>query len=164
MRRSLLLLVVPVLVLSACTAPNPDGSTSAPPAPATATASPPDSTPSSPPTSDGETATWELLNPDTISAESRVLELAVTRLDCANGITGDVLAPRITYEAEQILIRVDVAPLPSDETHFSCVANDAVPITVELREAIGERTLIDQACSDSDATATTPCITATRWP
>lgn len=114
------------------------------------------------PSTDGDTATWQLLNPEAVTADSSVLELAVTRLGCANGVTGEVLAPRITYEAERILIEVDVEA--QGEGAFTCLGNDAVPIIAELIEPIGERSLIDRACLEGEATTTAFCVTPTRWP
>ncbi len=162
-RNHWLLLVLPLLALSACAPPNRGSDNQLR---AYGTTSPP-STHSSAATNSGIPATWELLNPDTVTAQSTVLDVAVTRFGCANGVTGEVLEPpRITYEAEQIVIQVDVAPLVLNEGDegFNCPGNDAVPITIELIEPIGERHLIDQACLSGPATRTAYCMTATRWP
>lgn len=129
------------------------------------TTSPSDSTPSPVAGTSGDIANWELRDPDAVTAESVVLALAVTRLGCASGVTGEVLEPRITYEAQRILIQVDVAPLERTEGQaYTCLSNNAVPVTIELTQPIGERELIDQACLEGNASTTAPCMTATRWP
>lgn len=111
---------------------------------------------------DGATATWELADPTGLDADSTVIDIAVTRLGCAGGITGETLPPQITYEPERVIVRVDVeAPDGRDD---SCPGNDAVPVTVELAEPIGSRALVDGGCLRPDGGDTIRCSQEARWP
>jgi hypothetical protein len=105
---------------------------------------------------------WELADPSSVTSESTTLDLGVTRLECSSGVTGAVLEPRVTYEAERILIRTDVAPLGLDAA--DCQGNDVVPIVVELTEPVGDRDLVDAACADERAAGTVFCEDdGVRW-
>lgn len=110
----------------------------------------------------GDAATWELRAPDDVTATSRSLDIGVTRLGCASGMTGEVLEPQVVYETERIVIQVDVAPFAEEAA--DCQGNDVVPVTVELDEAVGDRELVDGACLDGEAVDTSFCMDATRWP
>jgi hypothetical protein len=105
---------------------------------------------------------WELADPSSVTSESTTLDLGVTRLECASGVTGDVLEPQVTYEDDRILIRTDVAPLGLEAA--DCQGNDVVPIVIELAEPVGDRDLVDAACSDDRAAATVFCEDdGVRW-
>ena len=105
---------------------------------------------------------WELADPSSVTSESTTLELGVTRLECSNGVTGEVLDPHVIYEHDRILIRTDVAPLGLDAAN--CQGNDVVPIVVELAEPVGDRDLVDAACSDDRAASTVFCEDdGVRW-
>lgn len=107
------------------------------------------------------TATWQLASPE-VSAESQELEIAVTRLGCAGGKTGSVLAPQVKYEADRILIRTDVPAL--DGVH-SCQGNDSVTLAISLDEPVGGRQLVDAACLETEAADTVFCShNGVRWP
>lgn len=107
-------------------------------------------------------ATWELLDPDSVNAESASLRVGVTRLDCSGGETGTLLEPQVSLEADRILIRTDVAALPGGA--YDCPGNNVVPLDIELGEAIGDRELVDQACLEGEAVQTTFCPEGgVRW-
>lgn len=108
----------------------------------------------------GDTATWELRGD--VSADSRTLEIGVTRLGCADGVTGAVLEPQVTYEEDRVVIEVDVEAL--DDGAYTCPSNDVVPVLVELDEQVGDRSLVDGACLDGDAVTTSFCVDQSRWP
>ena len=110
----------------------------------------------------GETATWQVSNPAHLSKDSTSIDVAVTRLGCASGVTGEALSPVITYELEQIVILIDVEPLEGDA--FDCQGNDAVAVVVQLDEPLGERKLIDGGCLRIDAADTAACEIVLRWP
>ncbi|WP_417554318.1 hypothetical protein [Microbacterium sp.] len=112
------------------------------------------------PAASGSTATWELIEPGSVTAESKTLDVAVTRLECANGVTGELLAPMVTYEADRVIIRIDAEPL--DLEAANCLGNNAVPVTVALSEPIGERALVDGGCAGADAADTAPCLSDVR--
>jgi hypothetical protein len=105
---------------------------------------------------------WELSDIDAVDAASERLDVEVTRLECSGGVTGEVLEPVVTLEADRILIRTDVAPLPDGA--YTCQGNDRVPVTIELGEPIGDRELVDAACLDEAAASTGFCQDdGVRW-
>ncbi|WP_424467028.1 hypothetical protein [Pseudoclavibacter helvolus] len=106
-------------------------------------------------TNSGDPATWRLVEPSTVSASSDELHIEVTRLGCSGGETGEVLEPQVTYEAEHIVIRVDVVPVYGLQT---CPGNDAVPVVVQLTEPIGSRSLIDGGCALEGVGTTVECV------
>lgn len=106
-------------------------------------------------TNTGDPATWQLSDPNAVSSSSEQLHIEVTRLDCSGGETGEVLEPQVTYEAEQIIIRVDVVPISGLQT---CPGNNAVPVTVQLTEPIGSRSLIDGGCALEGVGTTAECL------
>ncbi|MDF2508793.1 MAG: hypothetical protein K0Q52_2652 [Microbacterium sp.] len=132
------------------------GCAAAPAAEPSATAA----TASETPVPTGAPATWQLIDESSVTPESTALEVQVTRLDCANGVTGELLSPAITYEAEQVTIRIDAEPNGLEAAN--CQGNDAVPVTVTLSEPIGQRTLIDGACVSTEARTTAECVTSER--
>ena len=73
-----------------------------------------------------------------------------------------MLTPKITVEAGRITIQTDVAPLL--EGGYTCQGNDFVPITVELRERVGDRELFDAVCLDSVRLTYSYCMDGgVRW-
>ena len=110
----------------------------------------------------GETATWQLGNSMNLGSDSTSIEVEVTRLGCASGVTGVTLTPIVTYTSKQISIRIDVEPFDGDVA--DCQGNDAVPVVVQLDQSLGERTLIDGGCLRSDAANTATCESDLRWP
>ncbi|MGO2051887.1 hypothetical protein ACT3TP_02725 [Glutamicibacter sp. AOP38-B1-38] len=110
----------------------------------------------------GEVATWELLDSSEVTLNSTSLQLGVTRLDCAGGVTGTVLEPMVQVEQERIVIRVDVEPLSPGA--YNCQGNNAVPVTVQLNQPVGDRELVDAACLEGRAVDTAACIdNGVRW-
>ena len=109
----------------------------------------------------GDTATWTLAAPDTVSASSTSLTVNVTRLGCAGGKTGAVLEPTFSTSDTQIIIRANVKPITGLVT---CQSNDSVQVTMTLDEPIGARDLLDAACLEGDTVRTAPCSGgAIRW-
>lgn len=108
------------------------------------------------------TATWQLAPLESVSSESRELNVAVTRLGCASGKTGSVLTPQLEYELDRILIRTDVVAL---DGAYDCQGNDTVSLTIALDEPVGERQLVDAACLETEASDTSACSDdGVRWP
>ncbi len=119
-------------------------------------------TPLDPPNRTGDTATWILLEPETVTPESTDIVIGVTRLGCASGETGGVLPAVIDYGEDRIAIRVDVEPLGNQPA--DCQGNDEVMFSVHLTEPIGQRELVDAACLAGEAQGTSFCAAgAVRW-
>ena len=110
----------------------------------------------------GDAAVWELASPELLDEDSTGIDVAVTRLACSSGITGEPLAPVISYETDRIVITIDVESF--GDRGGNCQGNNAVPVTVDLDEALGQRSLVDGACLTGDAVGTAPCLEPTRWP
>jgi hypothetical protein len=109
----------------------------------------------------GDTATWTLAAPDEVSAASKTLTLSVTRLGCAGGKTGVVLAPSVSMSDTMVIIRSSVEP---KKGFGSCQRNEPVQVTLTLSEPVGNRDLVDAACLDGDAVNTAACSGgAVRW-
>ena len=87
-------------------------------------------------------AFWNLDGP--VDQSSTSIEIAVQRADCADGETGELLDPEVSYEADRIVIRARVAPNGLDGA--DCQENDRVSQTVELSEPVGQRELVDALC------------------
>lgn len=109
----------------------------------------------------GDLATWELAAPTSVTTETRGLDLRVTRAGCSGGVTGDVLEPRVQYEDDRVVVTTDVEPL-GDGT-WTCPGNDAVAVTVELDEVLGNRELVDGGCLAAEADGMRLCDDAVRW-
>ena len=101
------------------------------------------------------TATWRLPKGEEVSPSSTSFRVNVTRIGCAGGVTGSVLAPKITYEVARIVITTDVEALP--EGGYDCPSNDVVQLTVELAEPVGARSLVDGGCLAAETAATSLC-------
>ena len=116
----------------------------------------------SPVAEDGDVAVWQLGDAVEIAADTAEFDVEVTRLRCSGGITGEVLDPVVSYEAAQIVVRFDAAPI--GDGIFACPANDAVLMVVRLDEPVGQRELVDGGCLRPDTPTNVFCETATRWP
>ncbi|WP_269939112.1 hypothetical protein [Arthrobacter sp. HY1533] len=113
-------------------------------------------------TGTGDFAEWRLVDPAKVTPDTTTLQLEVSRAGCADGVTGQVLAPQVTVQARRIIIQVDVAPLPGGA--YSCQSNDWVPLTVELSEPVGDRELFDALCLDSVRLTHSYCVDGgVRW-
>ena len=115
-----------------------------------------------PPAQGGEPGTWELLDPDSVTAGTTVLHLGVTRVDCSSGVTGKVLEPKVTYEPTRIVIETDVEALNLKEA--TCPGNPPVRVRLQLSEPIGDRDLVDGYCVSGEGHHTSFCFTAVRRP
>lgn len=110
----------------------------------------------------GDPASWTLVAPARVNADSRTLKIEVTRVACASGRTGEVLEPTVSYDPDRIVIQVDVGAL--DDGAYMCLGNDAVPVTIELDEPVGDRALVDGVCLDDEAATASSCEVEVRWP
>ena len=111
----------------------------------------------------GDAATWTLVDPAAISAAITDVRVAVTRLGCSSGKTGELRVPRVSYDADEVVIEVDAEPLGAGA--FECPGNDAVEVVVTLTEALGDRSLVDGACLEGEAVSTAACADGpVRWP
>lgn len=109
-----------------------------------------------------DAATWRVVAAPEPSTDGASVHLGVTRLGCANGVTGAVVEPTVLAEGDRVVISTPVE-------HFSggadCPDNDVVYLDVELgQEALG-KDLVDAAClSDGEAASTTACsLGPARW-
>jgi hypothetical protein len=109
---------------------------------------------------DGDPATWTITD-GAITSETQQFEALVTRLGCAGGVTGEVLEPDISLGADDVTIEFAVDSISGDQ---SCPDNDQVAVNIDLGEPIGDRSLVDGACSIREAATTLFCTDeGVRW-
>lgn len=107
------------------------------------------------PSVDGDPATWVLAAPDEVTPRSTVLELSVTRIECASSFTGKVLEPVVTYGEDEVLIRAEV------ERHKGgglCPSNPWESFTLTLTEPVGDRVLVDAICREDPYSSQSHCV------
>lgn len=107
----------------------------------------------------GDDATWVLADPSEVSRESTTVRVAVMRLGCNGGRTGEVLPPEVSVADDQITIRTDVVKVPGG----SCPGNDSTEVVVHLPEPIGDRQLVDAYCLSEWALESICQRGAVRW-
>ncbi len=107
---------------------------------------------------------WTLPPDAGVTAQSRKFTVAVTRLACSGGVTGEVLQPTMKETGSRVTITFEVASLGSGD--FTCPGNDEVLYRIALDEPIGERELFDGQCSKGNEAATTSFCEdgGVRWP
>ncbi len=109
---------------------------------------------------DGDAATWTVID-GAITSETQQFEALVTRLECAGGVTGNVLEPDISLGSDSVTIEFAVEPI--DDGPQLCPGNNPVAVNVDLGEPIGDRSLVDGQCS-SEAASTSFCADGgLRW-
>lgn len=109
-----------------------------------------------------EAAVWDIDATQPPRAEEWVFTAQVTRLACASGETGEVLAPSVVETAEQVVVTFTVAPR-APGTSF-CSTNKPVAYEVTLDAPLGQRALIDGTCDSPPAKTTSLCLSPQRWP
>lgn len=111
----------------------------------------------------GEPGFWTLVDPRKVSARSTSVDIAVTRLHCSDGKTGEILPPVVSVGSDGVVIRADAKP--EQRTMATCPENDSVKVTVNLPEPLGQRPLYDAACMGvGPALRTAVCADgAARW-
>ena len=109
----------------------------------------------------GAGAVWRLARGTDIGPDDTDLTIEVMRVDCAGGVTGEVLGPVVEYKETQIVITQRVESLPPGG--YTCPSNDLVPAEIELTEKIGDRELVDGECLYGDGSDTIFCETPVRW-
>jgi hypothetical protein len=107
------------------------------------------------PTPAGDTATWRLLHPAGVGPRTTELAVGVTRLGCASGATGSVLDPVVEVGGAQVVITIEVEPLPDGP--YECQGNETIEYVVNLPEPLGDRDLVDGACLAGEAVGTAAC-------
>ena len=110
---------------------------------------------------EGAIALWDLAPGERIDADSTTVTALVTRLGCNSGVTGDVNTPAVAVTAGEIVITFTVSPLQTGVA--SCPGNDQVEYLIELPEPLGDRQLIDGACTATEAAATVFCESDVRF-
>ena len=92
---------------------------------------------------DASEATWHL-DPDQPAPGPGATSFSaiVTERGCssARDITGLILPPMIEYAADEVIVSIYVAPLQGGA---DCPSNPPSRLTVELREPLGDRQLVD---------------------
>lgn len=110
----------------------------------------------------GDAAVWVTNSSEPPSPESSTFTALVSRLGCNSGVTGQVLHPGIRASETDIIVTFTVEPDPDGG---DCPTNDLVPFEVYLGQRLGDRVLVDGACSgDEGAGRTSFCDPdGVRW-
>ena len=104
----------------------------------------------------GDVAVWRVARRAQLDDATTEFTANVSRLACNGGVTGEVLPP--TIEAGEDTVTVTFAVAPQDLGAHTCESNNWVPHLVRLGEPLGDRMLVDGACSSgSDAASTVFC-------
>lgn len=108
-----------------------------------------------------EPAVWSLPEATTVDVATASFEIAVIRVECASGVTGEVL-PLDVWEGEvQVVITATVARNGDDTA--DCQGNEPVMMTVELDQPIGDRELVDGGCEQFGLEDLSFCADPVRW-
>lgn len=109
----------------------------------------------------GEPAIWNIDSERPPSPSARSFTVLVERLGCNNGETGQVLAAKVIEEDGQVVITFEVTQAISGR----CPGNKPVRREVVLTAPLGDRVLLDGACSSGPAAGTSHCVDrGQRWP
>ena len=92
----------------------------------------------------GEAATWKVdpVRPPQ-ATDMKVLAL-VSRVECAGGRTGRVLAPVVAEDEQRVVVTYTVERTP--DKGATCPGNQPVGQTFTLEQALGNRPLFDGSC------------------
>lgn len=108
------------------------------------------------PSNSAAIATWELLEGPAVTEEGVEITVGVTRLECANGKTGEVLTPEVGVEGDMVVVRTPVAVLPKGGR--DCQGNDSVPVEILLPSEAEGKDIYDYECLQGrEASSTTYC-------
>lgn len=91
-------------------------------------------------TSNAPLARWHLAEDP--SPSDQTLSLLVHEIECASGqpAEGRIAEPEVDYQEDAVLVTMRVERRSDSET---CPGNPDTPYTLELKEPIGKRTLLD---------------------
>lgn len=104
----------------------------------------------------GDPAVWSLPEESRFGPETASFMADVSRLGCNGGVTGEVLHPVVTYEADRIVVTFAVEPTTGDAT---CQSNKVEPYEVVLDEPIDGRPVVDGHCLAAGAAVDTSFCT-----
>ncbi len=100
-------------------------------------------------------AVWDVGESSSLDADTNTFTALVTRLECNSGVTGDVNDPDIERTDDRVVITFTVRP--KEAAAADCQGNDQVPYEVEIPEPLGNRELVDGACTSTEANSTIFC-------
>lgn len=90
----------------------------------------------------GEPATWTFAPDQIIGPETTEFVAMVTERNCAGGQSseGRVIGPMVDVSDDRVVVTFEVRPL---EEAQDCPGNPPTAVTVRLREALGDRLILD---------------------
>jgi hypothetical protein len=91
-----------------------------------------------------EPARWDLAPGEALQANTTTLRVLVTDRGCSSGQSpeGRIVPAAVIYDANSVMVIFGVKPLPGSQT---CEPAPAAAVSLELREALGNRELLDGA-------------------
>ena len=108
----------------------------------------------------GEVARWEVDPQRPLQRTDLAVLALVSRVECAGGRTGRVLAPVVAEEAQRVVVTYTVERTP-DKT-ATCPGNQPVEQTFTLTQPLGDRPLFDGLCPLPEGG--TNCEARQVWP
>lgn len=99
---------------------------------------------------EGEAAYWYLPRGHYPTATATSVDILVLEVGCSSGkgAAGNMLPAVVSVTEDQVIISVETHPRTGD---LDCPSNPLAPLTVELGQPLGDRTLVD-ANGGTDAT------------
>jgi hypothetical protein len=105
----------------------------------------------------GEPAGWVVDPASPPDAASTSVAVLATPIGCGH----ELLDPIVTLEADRVMIRIDAVPIGD----AAACRSETVPVTVDLGEPLGDRTLVDGLCHRAEAVLWGECTQGDRrWP
>ena len=99
---------------------------------------------SSPKVVAGEAATWTVNSKRPPMSDARAISALVSRVECASGVTGHVLAPVVNEQKKRVVVTFTVERNADGDA--TCPGNKSVEQTFKLHSPLGERPLFDGTC------------------
>lgn len=109
----------------------------------------------------GDAAIWRPAPEQSLGAQTESLAVQVQRIGCNDGVTGDVLPPVIRYEEARIIVSYFVSPI-QDGVH-NCQSNEIVEVELQLSEPLNNRELVDGNCLGTEYESMPLCDGETTW-
>ncbi|HPF80603.1 hypothetical protein [Nostocoides australiense] len=107
-------------------------------------------------------ATWTLPEEQDPTPATQELTVMVSRIECNGGRTGTLRGAKVNEHDDEVVVTTYVAKQRPGA--YTCLGNDLKPLTVPLKTPLGERKLVDGACTDATRQTALCLDDGVRWP